>query len=56
MLLCYLISKTGWTLQYIYSLTYETYNYLLDGFMKIDELKNKGQVSTVNVNEFNSNL
>lgn len=55
-MLCYLISKTGWTLPQIYQLQFPTYQKLLNGFLSLDKLKNGQQENIVSANEFNSNI
>lgn len=41
--LCFLIEKTGWRLNYIYSLDIETYSDLVQGFMDLDKTRKGGQ-------------
>ena len=55
--LCFLIEKTGWPLNYIYSLDIDAYQEIIKGFLDLDKIRNgttktETPENTVSVDEF----
>jgi hypothetical protein len=50
--LCFLIEKTGWPLNYIYSLDIEAYKDIVEGFIELDKSRKGGKKEDVSQEEF----
>ena len=50
--LCFLIEKTGWPLNYIYSLDIEAYKDIVEGFIELDKSRKEKRPEDVSQEEF----
>ena len=50
--LCFLIEKTGWPLNYIYSLDIEAYKDIIEGFIELDKSRKTKRPEDVSQEEF----
>ena len=50
--LCFLIERTGWPLNYIYSLDIEAYQDIIQGFIDLDKSRKGGKQEDVSQAEF----